>query len=89
MSVPAVKSINYDPDITVVIPTLGEQTLSRTLKSIFEGSVVPHRILLCIPDEFAQRVKYLTKTYNRVEVRYCSKRSGCPKNSGLGRYFKI
>ncbi|MDC0042606.1 glycosyltransferase [Paracoccaceae bacterium] len=68
MSVPSVKTINYDPDITVVIPTLGEQTLSRTLKSIFEGSVVPHRILLCIPDEFAKRVKHLSETYNRVEV---------------------
>ena len=63
MSPQKLNSIKYDRDITVVIPTIGEESLLQTVVSILKGSVVPYKILLCIPDEFQDRAYYLAKDY--------------------------
>ena len=54
--------------MTVVIATLGEKSLAATVESILSGSVVPLKILLCIPNEIAMRVSYLSTAYECVEV---------------------
>jgi glycosyltransferase involved in cell wall biosynthesis len=60
--------MTYDRDITVVIATIGEESLLQTVVSILNGSVVPYKILLCIPDEFQDRVYCLARDYACVEV---------------------
>ena len=62
------QSIRYGKDITVVIATIGEKSLAATVDSIITGSVVPLKILLCIPNEIATRVSYLSSAYECVEV---------------------
>jgi glycosyltransferase involved in cell wall biosynthesis len=37
--------------LTVVIATIGEPTLNRTIKSLVVSSIVPNQILVCIPKE--------------------------------------
>ena len=37
--------------LTVVIATIGESTLNRTISSLVASSIVPDRILVCIPKE--------------------------------------
>jgi len=68
MSPQKFNSLKYDRDITVVIPTIGEESLLQTILSILKGSVVPYKILLCIPDEFQYRVFSLARDYACVEV---------------------
>jgi len=67
-------SIKYDKDITVVIATIGEESLSKTIKSIMCGSVVPHKILLCIPESIEKNILHLSETYKCVEVVTTSQR---------------
>jgi hypothetical protein len=62
------QSIRYGEDITVVIATIGEKSLAATVDSIISGSVVPLKILLCIPNKIATRVSYLSTAYECVEV---------------------
>ena len=45
--------------ITVVIATLGGDSLSATIQSLNSGSVRPEEILVCVPAENASKVAYL------------------------------
>lgn len=49
----------YAPKLTVVIATLGGQALSRTLESIERSTVVPHEVLICVPDAERENVRRL------------------------------
>ena len=42
--------------LTVVIPTLGGDSLFKTIELINSGTIVPEEILVCIPKEEAYRV---------------------------------
>jgi len=59
-------SLNHP--LTVVIPTLGGDSLFRTIEIINSGTVVPKEILVCIPKEEAYRVL----SYNLENVRVIS-----------------
>jgi glycosyltransferase involved in cell wall biosynthesis len=43
--------------LSVVIPTLGGETLTGTIEQLNRGTLVPAEILVCIPEEDAFRVK--------------------------------
>lgn len=45
--------------VSVVIPTLGGDCLSKTIEQLNAGSIVPSEILICIPKENADRVSNL------------------------------
>jgi glycosyltransferase involved in cell wall biosynthesis len=42
--------------LTVVIPTLGGDSLGKTIEALNRGSVVPEEILVCVPAEHAHRI---------------------------------
>lgn len=46
-------------DITVVIATLGGDSLAATIRSLNSGSLVPAEILVCVPAENAPKVAHL------------------------------
>ena len=46
--------------ISVVIPTLGEEFLSATIKQLNLGTLTPTEILVCIPEKEAFRIKSLS-----------------------------
>src|ERR1043165_5309776 len=48
---------SHTPAVTVVIPTLGGQTLTTTIEALNQGSVRPAEILVCIPAPEAARVE--------------------------------
>jgi len=55
--------------ITVVIPTVGEESLNQVLESLSLGSVIPGRILICIPqDSICKNVQRLVDLYATVEI---------------------
>lgn len=43
-------------DVSVVIPTLGGETLIKTIEKVNSGSIIPAEILVCIPEEEVFRV---------------------------------
>ncbi|VUX54852.1 protein of unknown function [uncultured Woeseiaceae bacterium] len=45
--------------VSVVIPTLGGESLSQTIEQLNSGTLVPSEILICIPEEDACRVDNL------------------------------
>jgi glycosyltransferase involved in cell wall biosynthesis len=55
-------------DVSVVIPTLGGPTLTETINSLNEGSMLPHEILICIPDGYLVKV---TTWPSNVKVLLC------------------
>lgn len=67
-----------EPSISVVIPTLGGETLSATIEQLNLGTLIPTEILVCIPGKEAFRAKSLsddnvtvveTSCYGQVEQR--------------------
>lgn len=44
-------------NVSVVIPTLGGDSLYKTIEKLNHGSLIPHEILICIPKEFSSRVE--------------------------------
>lgn len=46
--------------LTVVIPTLGGESLAGTIKQLNQGTVVPAEILVCIPEKEAPRAEKLS-----------------------------
>lgn len=54
--------------VSVVIPTLGGESLSKTIASINSGSLVPTEILICIPEKYISRVNAITDTNVRVII---------------------
>lgn len=65
-------SHNSEPcSITVVIATLGGDTLSGTIEAVNRGSIVPEEILVCIPEEYANRTAHLNYANLRVIKTKC------------------
>ena len=60
--------INRDQELTIVMATIGEPELSRSIESISQGSIIPGCLLICIPFELKERVLYLADKYPFVEV---------------------
>jgi glycosyltransferase involved in cell wall biosynthesis len=67
-----------DITLTVVIPTLGGEGLVETINALRNGSVIPDKILICIPKGFEKSVNHLagpgveifiTKTKGQVSQR--------------------
>jgi GT2 family glycosyltransferase len=61
--------------VSVVIPTLGGETLAGTIEQLNRGTIVPSEILVCIPEEDAYRVASMSirnvrivKTHIRGQV---------------------
>ena len=54
--------------LTVVIPTLGGDSLGRTIGALNSGSVVPAEVLVCIPEDEAQKVAHLSFENMKVLV---------------------
>jgi len=59
---------NYDQDLTVVMATVGEPELCKSLEALSQGSVIPVIVLLCIHFEIMDRVMHLADQYPFVEV---------------------
>jgi hypothetical protein len=59
-------------DVSVVIPTLGGISLVKTIDSLNKGDLVPFEILICIPSEFAYKVKNLIK--NNIKLIVCDEK---------------
>ncbi|MDP9200443.1 MAG: glycosyltransferase [Gemmatimonadota bacterium] len=53
-------------DVSVVIPTLGGQSLARTIDQLNRGTLLPAEILVCIPEEHRHRVVNLAHSNVRV-----------------------
>lgn len=54
-------------DITIVIPTLGEKTLTKCLNSIESGSTLPKTIFIIIPKEYSKNLINV-KIPNNAEI---------------------
>jgi len=52
-------SKNFDLALSVVIPTLGGESLDTTIAQLNRGTFVPREILVCIPEKEAPRVQNL------------------------------
>ncbi len=50
--------------ISVVIPTLGDISMGKTIESLNAGSIVPNEIIICIPKENIERVLNLRSISN-------------------------
>jgi len=61
-------NIKFDNDITLVIATIGENSLNRTIRSILCGSIVPHKILLCIPEEKKEQISSLSSQFKCIHI---------------------
>ena len=57
--------------VSVVIPTLGEECLVRTIEQLNRGTIVPAEILVCIPEEDVHRVEHLTYPNVRIIKTNC------------------
>ena len=51
-------------NISVVIPTIGEQSLIGTLNSLNNGLLIPHEILIVIPERFISRLNNIIMPSN-------------------------
>jgi len=54
------------PDVSVVIPTLGGESIRETIHEINNGTVIPAEILVCIPADEAHRVEGLSAPNVRI-----------------------
>ena len=61
-------TINCDQELTIVMATIGEPELSRSIESLSQGSIIPACVLICIPFELKERVLHLADKYPFVEV---------------------
>ncbi len=57
---------NSNYNVSVVIPTLGGDSLRNTIEILNSGSIVPNEILICIPIEFIQNVPNLN--FDNVKI---------------------
>lgn len=58
--------MNTESRLSVVIATLGGDSLKDTINSLMRGSVQPNEILICIPETYVEKVKYLGDEIVRV-----------------------
>jgi len=68
---PRLPSGQETPNLSVVIPTLGGDSLIRTIEQLNQGTVVPSEILVCIPEEEAPRVANLPFDNVKVIITSC------------------
>jgi GT2 family glycosyltransferase len=54
--------------ISVVIPTIGEDTLEQVIINLNNGTLVPDEILICIPENFKLNIN--TLVYTNVKIIY-------------------
>lgn len=62
---------NASPRISVVIATLGGDSLRTTIEHLNAGSVVPAEILVCIPEDNSLRVSGYTNSNVKIVVTDC------------------
>lgn len=53
-------------NISVVIATLGGKSLFKTINILNSGSIIPKEILVCVPSELSDKVKYVP--FNNVKI---------------------
>lgn len=53
-------------EVSIVIPTLGDEQLGGTINSVNAGSLVPNRILVCIPED--RELKASISGHDNVEI---------------------
>ena len=53
--------------ISVIIATLGGESLISTVNSINNGSIIPNEILICIPKEFIENI-FINFQYDNVKI---------------------
>lgn len=68
---PYLSSGQETQNLSVVIPTLGGDSLIRTIELLNQGTVVPSEILVCIPENEAQRVASLPFGNVKVIITPC------------------
>ena len=54
--------------LTVVLATVGEPTIKQTIQSLFDSSIVPNKILLCIPKEKQKKLPCLDQFGKIIEI---------------------
>lgn len=47
-------------ELSVVIPTLGNSRLEKTINALYDGTLIPSEVLICIPKEYAHLVQHLS-----------------------------
>lgn len=62
---------SQNPAISVVIATLGGESLRRTVERLNRGTLIPSEILVCIPEQEAHRVATLGVSNVTVVVTSC------------------
>ncbi len=63
--------IDYVQPVSVVIPTLGGESLKGTIEQINRGKIVPKEILICIPEEDAYKTENFSFSNVRVVKTRC------------------
>ena len=58
--------MDQKPGLSVVIATLGDPWVQKTIDSLMQGSMVPDEILICIPDEREPRVASLANDIVKI-----------------------
>jgi glycosyltransferase involved in cell wall biosynthesis len=58
--------INFPAPLTVVIATLGDECLKNTIKTLNQGLVIPHEILVAIPENESEKV--LDLPFDNVKI---------------------
>lgn len=70
--------------ISVVIPTLGNESLRQTIEQLNRGTLIPDEILICIPEEDAFRVEDIS-TPNVIVVKTDIRGQVAQRAIGFGR----
>jgi glycosyltransferase involved in cell wall biosynthesis len=63
--------MNKNQKVSVVIATLGGNTILRTIGALNNGSIIPEEILICIPIDYISRVNSLPYENIRVIATHC------------------
>ena len=53
-------------NVSVVIATLGEVSLKKTIESLNNSSIVPKEIIICIPQEYAKNIRHYG--YSNIKI---------------------
>ena len=53
-------------NVSVVIATLGEVSLKKTIESLNNSSIVPKEIIICIPQEYAKNIRHYS--YSNIKI---------------------
>ena len=69
--------LNQGNNLTVVIPTLGDKIVLTTIRHLNQGTLVPERIMLCVPE----RCRLDVSEFGNVELLHVAEKGQVPQRA--------